>query len=88
MSGDNQESRIKVVANAVDAARSELVDIALDLHAHPEVNYQEHYAARLLSDTLERHGFAVERGVGGVETAFRGSLQGGSARGLPRPKYL
>ena len=81
MSGDNQVNRINVVANAVDAARSELVDIALDLHAHPELNYQEHYAAKLLSDTLERHGFAVERGVGGVETAFRGSLQGGAGDG-------
>ena len=81
MSGGIKESQIRVVTQAVDAARNELVNIALELHAHPELNYQEHYAARLLSDTLERHGLVVERGVGGVETAFRGSLQGGAGDG-------
>jgi amidohydrolase len=81
MSTGTKESWIGVVTKAVDAAHDELVDIALDLHAHPEVNYEEHYAARLLSGSLERHGFAVERGVGGVETAFRGSLRGGAGDG-------
>lgn len=67
--------------DAIDASRRELRDISLDIHAHPELNYQEHFAAQLLSDTLERHGFAVERGIGGVETAFCGALQGGSGDG-------
>ena len=67
--------------NAVDASRQELRNICLDIHAHPELNYQEHHAAQLLSDTLERHGFAVERGIGGVETAFRAELQGRSGDG-------
>ena len=30
---------------------------------------------------MERHGFAVERGVGGVETAFRGTFDGGLGHG-------
>ena len=38
-------------------------------------------AAKLLADTLEQHGFQVERGVGGVETAFRGTLEGGGGDG-------
>ena len=67
--------------NAVDASRQELRHICLDIHAHPELNYQEHHAAQLLSDTLERHGFAVERGIGGVETAFSAVLQGRSGDG-------
>ena len=67
--------------NAVDASRQELRNICLDIHAHPELNYQEHHAAQLLSDTLERHGFAVERGIGGVETAFRAELQGRTGDG-------
>ena len=72
---------IDAASMAIDAAREELVGVALDIHAHPELNYQEHYAAKLLSDTLEGHGFAVERGVGGVETAFRATLQGGAGDG-------
>ena len=74
-------SKIDNTTTAIDASRQELREISLDIHAHPELNYQEHHAAKLLSDTLEQHGFAVERGIGGVETAFRGVLQGGSGDG-------
>ena len=61
---------------AIDAAADELVTISKDLHAHPELNYQEHHAAAILTASLERHGFDVERGAGGVETAFRGVATG------------
>jgi amidohydrolase len=69
------------ITQAVDALRQELVDISLDIHAHPELNYHERYAATILADALERHGFQVERGVGGVETAFRGVIRGGNGEG-------
>ena len=72
---------VDVAGKAIDSAREELVGIALDIHAHPELNYQEHYAAKLLSDALEGHDFVVERGIGGVETAFRATLQGGAGDG-------
>ncbi|HAC18484.1 MAG TPA: hypothetical protein DCF78_07885, partial [Dehalococcoidia bacterium] len=68
---------LQPVIQAIDANREELVGISLDIHSHPELNFQEHHAAKLLADTLEQHGFQVERGVGGVETAFRGTLEGG-----------
>ena len=71
----------ETATRAIDAAREELFGIALDIHAHPELNYQEFHAARLLSDTLEAHDFAVERGIGGVETAFRATLEGGAGDG-------
>jgi amidohydrolase len=64
------------VTAAIDAAAEDLVAISRDIHAHPEVNYEERHAATLLTDTLERSGFAVERGSGGVETAFRATLEG------------
>ncbi len=69
------------VAKAVETSREELVSISLDIHAHPELNYQEHHAAAVLSDALERHGFIVDRGVGGMETAFRGIAPGGKGDG-------
>ncbi len=71
----------ETATKAIDAAREELFGIALDIHAHPELNYQEFHAAKLLSDTLEAHDFAVERGIGGVETAFRATLEGGAGAG-------
>ncbi|WP_344607603.1 amidohydrolase [Streptomyces glaucus] len=47
-----------------------LWDIALRLHADPEYAFAEHRAAALLTGELERAGFAVERGVAGLPTAF------------------
>ena len=84
MTLDNAPSKevlFSAAVNAIEAARSELVGIALDIHAHPELNYQEHYAANLLADALERHGMEVERGIGGVDTAFRATLNGGAGGG-------
>jgi amidohydrolase len=76
-----RESYASHVTQAVEALRQELVDISLDIHAHPELNYQEYHAAKVLADALERHGFQVERGVGGVETAFRAAVPGGRGDG-------
>ena len=67
--------RDNVVA-AVDAKADELIAISRDIHAHPELNFEERHAAQVLADALERWGFVVERGVGGVETAFRASARG------------
>ena len=69
------------VTQAIESLREELVTTSLDIHDHPELNYQEHHASSLLADVLERHGFDVERGIGGVETAFRGTITGGGGDG-------
>ncbi|HEV8469275.1 MAG TPA: M20 family metallopeptidase [Candidatus Limnocylindria bacterium] len=50
---------------------SELVALSRDIHAHPELAYQERHAAQVIAALLERHGHTVERGIGGLETAFR-----------------
>ena len=38
-----------------------------------ELGYREHHSAGLLADSLEEAGFVVERGAGGIPTAFVGS---------------
>ena len=65
-----------LVSLAIESYREELVGVSLDIHAHPELNYEERHAAALLAANLESHGFTVERGIGGVETAFRGTING------------
>ena len=50
---------------------AELVGLSRDIHAHPELAYQERHALGAISAFLERHGHRVERGIGGLETAFR-----------------
>ena len=69
------------VTAAIDELRDELIDISLDIHSHPELNYEEHYSSAVLTEALERHGFEVETGVGGVETAFRATIEGGAGDG-------
>ncbi len=50
--GASNSVRLDAAAKAIDSAREELVAMAVDIHAHPELNYQEHHAAKLLSDSL------------------------------------
>jgi len=48
-----------------------LRELSLDVHAHPELAFQERHAAARLTAFLAEHGFAVERPFAGLETAFR-----------------
>ena len=54
----------------IDSAAAALLDLSHEVHAHPELRFEEHQAARWASEMVERHGFAVERGVAGLDTAF------------------
>ena len=59
----------RVVAE-IDARRDELIRISDTIHAQPELAFQEFEAVALLTSVLEQEGFAVQRGVAGLETAF------------------
>lgn len=54
----------------IDARTESLLSTSHQIHAHPEVNYEERFAHDLLSDVLEEAGLAVERRAYGVDTAF------------------
>ena len=64
----------------IDSRREELIDLSLRLHANPEVAFQEVKSAALLCDYLEANGFAVERGICQIPTAFRATYGSGSPR--------
>ena len=66
---------------AIDSAQQALFDLSKDVHAHPELNYEEYYSSNALAGFLEQRDFHVERGIGGVETAFRASIPGGAGNG-------
>jgi len=46
------------------------------VHEHPELSHEEHECSRYLCDVFERAGLEVERGIAGMETAFRATLRG------------
>ena len=63
---------------AAIAARSSLVrDVMTFIHAHPELAHAESESAAFLARTLEDLGLDVERGIAGMDTAFRATLRGG-----------
>src|SRR5256714_8999566 len=53
------------------AQASDLVLLSRDIPSHPELAYQERHALAAIAAFLERAGHSVERGIGGLETAFR-----------------
>lgn len=55
---------------ALDSARSSLVDLSHRIHAHPELGYEEERASAWLCELLAEAGFQVERGVCDIPTAF------------------
>lgn len=46
------------------------------IHARPELGNAEHFASELLTTRLKAAGFAVEKGVAGLVTAFRAAYYG------------
>lgn len=67
----------EAILKAIDDAADELVGLARRIHAAPEIAFQEVKASQWLSETLERHGFKVQRGVADLPTAFRAERAAG-----------
>ncbi|MEP7049891.1 MAG: amidohydrolase [Pseudomonadota bacterium] len=71
----------KALDLCVDEFSQELSALSLRIHAHPELCFEEHQASTWLGDCLERAaGVSVERGVGGLQTAFRARIGTGSPK--------
>jgi amidohydrolase len=54
----------------VEARADVLLDASHEIHAHPELNYEERFAHDLLTNVLEGEGLDVERHAFGLDTAF------------------
>ena len=65
------------IADSVDRLGHDITALSQRIHAHPELAFQETQACGWLVEFLGAQGFRVERGVGGVDTAFRASLETG-----------
>ena len=59
-----------IVADVIDQHHDLLIDVSHSIHAHPEENFSEHHAHRLLTSTLTDLGFAVSPGAFEIPTAF------------------
>jgi len=61
------------IVKRVDAQRAQLKNLALKIHAHPEMGFKEFKASGWLSDYLEGKGFTLKRGICEIPTAFKAS---------------
>lgn len=72
------------IAEEVRKLQPRLIEISHQIYDNPEVMFQERQAAALLADELEANGFAVQRRVASLETAFVAT----SGRGKPAVAFL
>jgi amidohydrolase len=64
------------IKDLVELRKGEITAIAEELYRSPETGLREFQSSALLSGILEREGFHLERGLAGMETAFRASWGG------------
>jgi amidohydrolase len=71
----------------IEQARQRLLELSHRIHAEPELGMQEEKACAWLSDELTGAGFTVERGVGGLGTAFSARSGSGPFRVVVCAEY-
>lgn len=62
--------------DALRAQEAEMIEIRREIHAQPELAYEEHMTSALVAERLERWGWEVHRGLGG--TGVVGTLRHGA----------
>ncbi|KAJ1796360.1 hypothetical protein LPJ59_003801 [Coemansia sp. RSA 2399] len=60
----------KIISEAIDEVSADLRRLSLAIHSNPELALKETNACKLLTDYLDNAAYSVERGAGGLETAF------------------
>ena len=65
-----RESLKQRACERIDALKNDLVGISHDIHAHPEENYEEHFAHKRLTDAIGDNKLDVTRKAYDIDTAF------------------
>src|SRR5690348_7035372 len=61
----------------IDAARGEIQTIRRDIHAHPELCFEENRTSDVVAETLTKWGIPIHRGLG--KTGLVGIIKNGSS---------
>ena len=70
-------SQLDRASSAVDASADALIALSHFIHAHPELGYVEFESGEAVAAAAELAGFAVERGIASLATAFRATSGSG-----------
>ena len=69
------DSDAKTIARErAERAHGALIELSHWIHDHPELGDQETLASGVVADWLDKAGFTVEKNVGGLPTAVRGTF--------------
>ncbi|MGI2328137.1 M20 family metallopeptidase [Planococcus sp. YIM B11945] len=63
-------SLIDFTENFLASKKDYFTEVSEYIFRHPEIRFEEYQSSAYLADQCEKQGFAVERGAGGIETAF------------------
>ena len=66
-----------ILAAAVERHADSLRALSRGIHAEPELAFAEHRSAAKVADLMAAEGFALERGVAGLDTAFTATYGAG-----------
>ena len=67
---DLSEAKRRAVA-LVDDLEPLLLEVSHEIHANPELAFEEHHAHQVLTDAIDAQGLTATRGAHGLPTAFR-----------------
>jgi amidohydrolase len=70
-------ARKRRISERVDARGQQLDRLALEIHARPELAFEERFASSSLADYLESEEIPVRREAAGLETAFTAEIGSG-----------
>lgn len=73
LTGAHSSTKQELIARVEELWTSELGTLSDHIGRHPEIGFEEHATVDTLTEVLSVHGFDVERGQAGLETAFVGS---------------
>lgn len=74
----NDSNMNKALAlEAVDRDQESIINIGDAIWDNPENKLHEEFASKLICDTLESHGFTIEKGICGISTAFKATYGNG-----------
>lgn len=74
--GTNRHAARARIGDTIDEHAPGILAVAQRIHDRPEMGFAEHFAAELLTAELARAGYAIERPLGGLPTAFRATRRG------------
>lgn len=67
------------LATMIERLGPEIIALSWNLHAHPEIGFEEYHAMAAVAQLLRAHGVEPRLGVYGIDTALRAEI------GAPRP---